>query len=320
MLHFWKYSSKMAADKEKPRKRDYIKKQIKIITEKSKIIAAQGEASTQYVIAATKNGNTIFRIVEKNIQENGKLVFLVDKPYFMTDSLQYTFVQGASKVLLPLAVILDTVKVGSIAGGWAGGAAGAYGGGEAGAAIGGTIGAFFGGIGAVPGAAVGAVCGTIVGAIGGGVGGSIAAEKVAQTVADQYYGVPLEDVEILKEENMKLWKRKSKKIIELTSQPDCRYHIQVPQLQPDHRRQLENIGHTLKFIPSDQSPNVEMEGGDLGGKYRFLQYHLHWSQKSGEGSEHSIAGLYYDAELHLVHYAIDDQGNATTKLAVLGIF
>ncbi|KAI1728274.1 hypothetical protein DdX_00441 [Ditylenchus destructor] len=205
----------------RPRKRDYIKKQIKIIKEKSKVFAAQGERPTQYVITATENGNTIFPILDKTIKENGQLVFLVDKPYFTTDSIQYAFVHGASKVLLPLTLVLETVRVGSalykdltnekkelrntasavssIAGGWVGGAAGGYGGGQTGAAIGGTLGAFFGGVGAVPGAAIGVVCGSLIGAIGGGILVSTAAEKLAETLTDQYYGVPAEDVEILTE-------------------------------------------------------------------------------------------------------------------------
>ncbi|KAI1726959.1 hypothetical protein Ddc_04237 [Ditylenchus destructor] len=225
LLRMLRLLSSLAMTHEKsearPRKRDYIKKQIKIIKEKSKVFAAQGERPTQYVITATENGNTIFPILDKTIKENGQLVFLVDKPYFTTDSIQYGFVHGASKVLLPLTLVLETVRVGSalykdltnekkelrntasavssIAGGWVGGAAGGYGGGQTGAAIGGTLGAFFGGVGAVPGAAIGVVCGSLIGAIGGGILASTAAEKLAETLTNQYYGVPAEDVEILTE-------------------------------------------------------------------------------------------------------------------------
>ncbi|KAI1710102.1 hypothetical protein Ddc_13576 [Ditylenchus destructor] len=208
----------MAVQKEQ-RKREYIKKQIKVIGEKSREIAGKGEV--QYVVAATKNGNTVFHVIEKTIKQNGQLVYIVDKAYFTTESLQYALVQGASKVLLPLSLLLDTVRVGSalyrdlkteekqmrhtavavssIAGGWAGAAAGAYGGAETGAAAGASIGAFFGGVGAIPGATLGTVCGTIAGAISGGILGSAAAEKAAQKVTDRLYGVPVENVQILEE-------------------------------------------------------------------------------------------------------------------------
>lgn len=109
--------------------------------------------------------------------------------------------QKVNKVALPIAVVLDTVRLGcavyddierndgkpkqtvktgaSIAGGWTGGVAGGMGGVEAGAAIGGAIGACFGGVGAIPGAAIGSIVGGIVGSIGGGVAGSYGAEALA---------------------------------------------------------------------------------------------------------------------------------------------
>uniref|UniRef100_A0A915D343 carbonic anhydrase n=1 Tax=Ditylenchus dipsaci TaxID=166011 RepID=A0A915D343_9BILA len=66
------------------------------------------------------------------------------------------------------------------------------------------------------------------------------------------------------------------------SAPAILNHVDEGEVQQHYNRaiegKLENIGHTLKFTPNDKSPNVEVEGGDLGGKYRFLQYHLHWSQ------------------------------------------
>uniref|UniRef100_A0A183CB43 Carbonic anhydrase n=1 Tax=Globodera pallida TaxID=36090 RepID=A0A183CB43_GLOPA len=60
----------------------------------------------------------------------------------------------------------------------------------------------------------------------------------------------------------------------------------------------------------------EIYGGMLEQNYRFVQYHFHWSQNDNEGSEHTIGGLRYPAELHLVHQGVKDP----SKLAVLGIF
>lgn len=64
------------------------------------------------------------------------------------------------------------------------------------------------------------------------------------------------------------------------------------------------------------SEEPEIFGGELDQVYRLIQYHFHWGQNDHEGSEHTLAGLRYPAELHLVHQGVDDP----SKLAVLGVF
>ena len=58
---------------------------------------------------------------------------------------------------------------------------------------------------------------------------------------------------------------------------------------------------------------------------QILQMHAHWGKKDGGGSEHTIDGKQYDAELHIVHYndKYGDPSQAVDKpdgLAVLGMF
>jgi hypothetical protein len=111
--------------------------------------------------------------------------------------------QKVNKVALPIAIALDTVRLGnaiyqdvkrddgkpkqtvktaaSVAGGWVGGAAGGLGGSNVGAWAGGAIGALFGGVGAIPGAAIGSIVGGIIGGVGGGVSASYGLEKLAST-------------------------------------------------------------------------------------------------------------------------------------------
>jgi len=111
--------------------------------------------------------------------------------------------QKVNKVALPIAIALDTVRLGnaiyqdvkrddgkpkqtvktaaSVTGGWVGGAAGGLGGSNVGAWAGGAIGALFGGVGAIPGAAIGSIVGGIIGGIGGGVSASYGLEKLAST-------------------------------------------------------------------------------------------------------------------------------------------
>ena len=43
-------------------------------------------------------------------------------------------------------------------------------------------------------------------------------------------------------------------------------------------------------------------GGPLDGKYELWQFHAHWGKEDGHGSEHTVDGKNYAAELHLVHW------------------
>ena len=58
---------------------------------------------------------------------------------------------------------------------------------------------------------------------------------------------------------------------------------------------------------------------------QILQMHAHWGSAAGAGSEHTMDGVEYDAELHIVHYnaKYGDPSVAVDKpdgLAVLGMF
>lgn len=70
-----------------------------------------------------------------------------------------------------------------------------------------------------------------------------------------------------------------------------------------------------------------LEGGPLAGdKYRLEQFHVHWGKAPEEGSEHTIDGTPFSAEIHLVHWncdkyaTFDEAVDKEDGLAVLGIF
>ena len=99
-----------------------------------------------------------------------------------------------------------------------------------------------------------------------------------------------------------------------------------PGYEGIQRGMLSNDGHSIKFTV-DESNRAGISGGPLTSSYTLAQFHLHWGSRRGQGSEHTINGRAYDAELHLVHYkssyksfadAFDD--GQPDSLAVLGIF
>uniref|UniRef100_A0A183BX46 Carbonic anhydrase n=1 Tax=Globodera pallida TaxID=36090 RepID=A0A183BX46_GLOPA len=64
---------------------------------------------------------------------------------------------------------------------------------------------------------------------------------------------------------------------------------------------LVNNGHSVVVLGFDQWPKQPyITGGGLGAKYVLHQFHFHWAH-SLNGSEHTVDGQFYEAELHLVH-------------------
>ncbi|XP_010773959.1 carbonic anhydrase 4-like [Notothenia coriiceps] len=88
------------------------------------------------------------------------------------------------------------------------------------------------------------------------------------------------------------------------------------------RGTIKNNGHSVQVGVPHLST---VSGGGLPTSYKAVQFHLHWGNNGGPGSEHTIDGEQYPMELHIVHmkhHYID----LTTALsdpegvAVLGFF
>jgi len=92
---------------------------------------------------------------------------------------------------------------------------------------------------------------------------------------------------------------------------------------PNHCLKVSNTGASWKLdVNSDES---SLKAGPLDSEYKLLQIHAHWGACDGHGSEHTLDGVSYDAELHLVHFntKYKEAGVALDKpdgLAVLGVF
>lgn len=83
-----------------------------------------------------------------------------------------------------------------------------------------------------------------------------------------------------------------------------------------------NTGESFKINLRNKS---EILGGPLNDVYRLEQFHLHWGSDDFHGSEHTINGQTFAAELHLVHWNCTKYSSfaeAVSKpdgLAVLGV-
>jgi len=82
-------------------------------------------------------------------------------------------------------------------------------------------------------------------------------------------------------------------------------------------------GHTLKVSFDANYYNVS--GGGLPGTYTTVQFHLHWGSMSTNGSEHTVDGHRFPAEIHFVSYNTKYNNLSTALghmdgLAVLGVF
>jgi carbonic anhydrase len=86
--------------------------------------------------------------------------------------------------------------------------------------------------------------------------------------------------------------------------------------------EIQNDG--LKVHLAYSSP-VTLQGLALDGAFLLDHIHVHWGDTDARGSEHSLDGTFFPAEIHMVFYKASD-GNFATALqfvdhiAVLGIF
>ncbi|GAB1293744.1 Carbonic anhydrase 5A, mitochondrial [Apodemus speciosus] len=94
-------------------------------------------------------------------------------------------------------------------------------------------------------------------------------------------------------------------------------------------RHLWNTGYFFQVEFDDScegSGKSGISGGPLRNHYRLKQFHFHWGATNEWGSEHTVDGQAYPAELHLVHWnstRYENYKKATVGedgLAVIGVF
>lgn len=87
-------------------------------------------------------------------------------------------------------------------------------------------------------------------------------------------------------------------------------------MNPIRNAKLTNSGHSVQIDNADTA--VTLYGGGLPGKFILDQMHFHW------GSEHTINGMRYALELHMVHYdarykSVAEAAAVKNALAVIGV-
>ncbi|XP_005281124.2 carbonic anhydrase 15-like [Chrysemys picta bellii] len=94
---------------------------------------------------------------------------------------------------------------------------------------------------------------------------------------------------------------------------------------PPGKWRLMNNGHTvvMRLEGVSVSEHINITIGVLHEKYRALQFHFHWGNLKGNGSEHTIDGHQFPMELHLVHMntkykTFNEAKGHPNGLAVLG--
>eukprot|EP00074_Homo_sapiens_P069393 XP_011521611.1 carbonic anhydrase 5A, mitochondrial isoform X1 [Homo sapiens] len=87
-----------------------------------------------------------------------------------------------------------------------------------------------------------------------------------------------------------------------------------------------NTGYLFQVEFDDATEASGISGGPLENHYRLKQFHFHWGAVNEGGSEHTVDGHAYPAELHLVHWNSVKYQNykeavvGENGLAVIGVF
>ena len=76
---------------------------------------------------------------------------------------------------------------------------------------------------------------------------------------------------------------------------------------------LHNNGYSIQFTPSRTAATLNKD-------YKLQQFHFHWGERDGIGSEHMVDSVQYGGELHIVHKSEKFDSTDPRHLAVVGVF
>lgn len=78
-----------------------------------------------------------------------------------------------------------------------------------------------------------------------------------------------------------------------------RYDTDISGIIVFNNQTINKIFLDFGGVSADKKPYIE--GGNLKSRYYLIDIHFHWSQRDGEGSEHTFSGKSTSAEVHFVH-------------------
>nr|XP_012326444.1 carbonic anhydrase 1 isoform X1 [Aotus nancymaae] len=94
---------------------------------------------------------------------------------------------------------------------------------------------------------------------------------------------------------------------------------------PATAKEIINVGHSFHVNFEDNDNQSVLKGGPLSDSYRLHQFHFHWGSKNEYGSEHTVDGVKYSGELHIVHWnsakysSIAEAISKADGLAIIGV-
>ncbi len=98
--------------------------------------------------------------------------------------------------------------------------------------------------------------------------------------------------------------------------------LQLTNWNDTYDGEFLNNGHTVQF----NLENLETLGSGLAstrnhlGIYYVLQFHMHWGNRTGQGSEHRVDGEQAELEIHFVQVKVGETDNsAADYLSVIGV-
>uniref|UniRef100_A0A671NBV3 Carbonic anhydrase n=1 Tax=Sinocyclocheilus anshuiensis TaxID=1608454 RepID=A0A671NBV3_9TELE len=102
--------------------------------------------------------------------------------------------------------------------------------------------------------------------------------------------------------------------------PNCGGQRQSPINIVTHR-----VKHDPKLTSFIFEGHEKVFNMSLPATYKAVQFHLHWGENGGQGSEHSVDGERYPMELHIVHIkekhgSLGEALNDSTGVAALAFF
>nr|XP_054417544.1 carbonic anhydrase 1-like [Pongo abelii] len=94
---------------------------------------------------------------------------------------------------------------------------------------------------------------------------------------------------------------------------------------PATAKEIINVGHSFHVNFEDNDNRSVLKGGPLSDSYRLFHSHFHWGSTNEHGSEHTVDGVKYSAELHVAHWnsakysSLAEAVSKADGLAVIGV-